>query len=570
MQNIDSQNNNFRDGSIIVKTFPGSYSELHIANSQFSFILTKNQYSGNWYHYNYDENAPDAGEGIPTGNYDVVTGSQKVGEVTIRSLDFAIVDIDTCQDGMLNGDETGIDCGGSCQISVAEDCNGLDDNRNCQVDEDIADIDCSALFSGICSVGTATCSNGNWEGCPAPLPEECNNEDDDCDGSIDNELDEAQSCGLGICSGGVSERSCDHGIWSIWSSCSTESLAVAETCNGLDDDCDGILDGSESLSQQCGITDVGLCTYGTETCDDSGNWVGCDAVFPAEEIYDNEFDEDCNGINEENPSYKITSPTEGNYSDRRFPFNISLEEESDIFYIDLSDRRPRARRLCRDCEEYGSERAKTQSFSDGNHSLNIYSSDGVMNETFFFIVDSKEPRISRIEPRNRGYCTGLFSVKYSEDNPEHVYLHINEETIDWTHCEGGRNEECEGFYPLDQYEGETITFSFSIQDLFWTEKYRKDYECTVDTTPPHIIDDQLWVDGRYIHFNVSLDAENDIMYIDNAERRPRERRLCGNCEDYGLDRDRKKSFRSGFHNITLIAEDDAGNRDYSEEFIFTI
>jgi len=42
-----------------------------------------------------------------------------------------------CSDGIQNGDETGIDCGGSCATSDPEICNGLDDNRNGLIDEDV-------------------------------------------------------------------------------------------------------------------------------------------------------------------------------------------------------------------------------------------------------------------------------------------------------------------------------------------------------------------------------------------------------------------------------------------------
>jgi hypothetical protein len=41
-----------------------------------------------------------------------------------------------CADGIQNGDETGVDCGGSCITSDPEICNGLDDNKNCLIDED--------------------------------------------------------------------------------------------------------------------------------------------------------------------------------------------------------------------------------------------------------------------------------------------------------------------------------------------------------------------------------------------------------------------------------------------------
>ena len=40
-----------------------------------------------------------------------------------------------CADGIQNGDETGVDCGGNCMTADQEVCNGLDDNKNCLIDE---------------------------------------------------------------------------------------------------------------------------------------------------------------------------------------------------------------------------------------------------------------------------------------------------------------------------------------------------------------------------------------------------------------------------------------------------
>jgi MYXO-CTERM domain-containing protein len=63
---------------------------------------------------------------------------------------------------------------------------------------------------------------------------------------------------------------------------------AAETCDGLDNNCDGLID--EGLSRGCDSA----CGSGTETCS-AGEWVGCDAPQPARETCD-AIDNDCDGI----------------------------------------------------------------------------------------------------------------------------------------------------------------------------------------------------------------------------------------------------------------------------------
>ncbi|RMF06668.1 hypothetical protein D6764_01765 [Candidatus Woesearchaeota archaeon] len=92
-----------------------------------------------------------------------------------------------------------------------------------------------------------TCINGSWSDCEGavwPVPEVCDGlYDEDCDGVVDEGCDcvdgETQVCGsnIGACEFGT--RTC---IGGSWSDCEGGTGPVEEVCNGVDDDCDMLVD----------------------------------------------------------------------------------------------------------------------------------------------------------------------------------------------------------------------------------------------------------------------------------------------------------------------------------------
>ncbi len=90
---------------------------------------------------------------------------------------------------------------------------------------------------GECRFGTWRCENGLFDHCEGgvlPSPETCNGLDDDCDGVADNGFNLGQACD------GPDKDLCADDVMTC-GGCS-QGKDDLETCNGRDDDCDGIVD----------------------------------------------------------------------------------------------------------------------------------------------------------------------------------------------------------------------------------------------------------------------------------------------------------------------------------------
>ncbi|MEM4244983.1 MAG: S8 family peptidase [Candidatus Nanoarchaeia archaeon] len=120
-------------------------------------------------------------------------------------------------------------------MSLAPACND-GDTRSCGTDV------------GVCEFGTQTCAGGNWGPCTGgvdPSTETCNGLDDDCDGSTDEGLGQT-TCGVGIC-----QNTVDNCVNGEIQTCTPKQGQATETCgNGLDDDCDGIVDNGCQITEE--------------------------------------------------------------------------------------------------------------------------------------------------------------------------------------------------------------------------------------------------------------------------------------------------------------------------------
>ncbi len=106
-----------------------------------------------------------------------------------------------------------------------------------------------------------------------------------------------QTTTFGTC---IGTQTCDPTLTPGWSPC-TAAIPAEETCNGNDDDCNGLVDdGVAEPADPCAVSNAaGTCT-GQWRCGDNGSGVEwwCNAATPAEEACDYE-DNDCDGQTDE-------------------------------------------------------------------------------------------------------------------------------------------------------------------------------------------------------------------------------------------------------------------------------
>jgi len=180
----------------------------------------------------------------------------------------------------------------TCDGNVARTCNAMGSGYL------PCGADCTAIGSlcrnGECAYDTDGDGDPDLSDCaPADAsvfhgaPEVCNSRDDDCDGLIDSydgglvtPFCENQA---GVCAGvKKSPAQCSGGAWSACTGANYALVATYQptetTCDGRDNDCDGV---SDESSVQCSTNEAcigGRCVSRTSVINAGAFWMGCNSV----------------------------------------------------------------------------------------------------------------------------------------------------------------------------------------------------------------------------------------------------------------------------------------------------
>ncbi len=223
--------------------------------------------------------------------------------------------------------------------------------------------------------------------------------------------------------------------------------------------------------------------------------------------------------------------------------------------------------LCPNCMVYKRSATFKQGFS--NITIRAIVGSEIKESSITFFIDNKKPRIVKTLPMQNKFANGDFTVVYDEDNVKKIELSYGSDssqplTKELTGCPLGKRVNCTTTVDLSAFEGQQISYWFTITDRVDNIVTARPYKVKVDKTPPQVTFFNYTIEKSYVNFMFNITEQNidKIYYTPNDEER--QKILCSGfrkdkLNPYLLSCNRKMSFKPGHYVLSIEIKDKAGN-----------